>query len=442
MGIFSKIFSKNEQNVQGTKDDVFKFGRYTDSNKTDFQLKNWDESVRLFKEKEYIKGFESFLKYIKEENKNNVTWVNSVNSNIEFTILQGSREIKGRINAKDIQAETVLAQINQPNVGFMRKLLNLNYLMQYTRFAIKDKKISQRFYSSTQNLNPSKIYAALKEMALNGDKQDDLLIQEFAGLESFEQGTIKSIGVDEAKVKYKYFIKWIDKAIETVDKHTDQRVIPGNSWVLLNLIYKLDYLISPEGSLMYELEKISQQYFNNKTGSDFEKNREMINAIKQLRNIEEEAFLKSMYSVEQTFGVLTPVSHKTVYEFILDKTKDTKWYLENRYFEIELNIFEYVFGYCLFSYGMFKPTIEFMHMGMMIFNPDFFNDLGVQHNYIDSSTGKLNKVAIEKNIQKILQKWKSVYPKLDFKITRMRYDSVADFMYTYLDEITYLNFQK
>ena len=442
MGIFSKIFSKSEQNLPDSNQYTFKFGRYTDMNKSKFQLKNWDESVRLYKEKEYIKGFEAFLLYIKEENKNNVEWKNSVNSDIHFTILQGSRQIIGRINSKEIIAETALAKISQPNVGFMRKLLNLNYLMQYTRFAIHDNLISQRFYSSTQSLNPSKIYAALKEMALNGDKQDDLLIQEFSGLESIEQGIIHNINENEAKVKYKYFIKWIDKAIETVDKHSDQRVIPGNSWVLLNLIYKLDYLVSPEGSLVYELEKISQQYFNNKTGTDFEKNREMINAIKQLRNIEESKFLKSMYTVEQTFGVLTPASHKTVYEFILDKMKDTKWYLENRYYEIELNIYEYILGYCFFSYGMFQPTKELMHIGMVIFNPDFFNDLGVNHQFIDAPNGKLNKVAIEKNIQKIMLKWKAEYPKMDFKLSRLRYESVADFMYSYLDEITYLNFQK
>lgn len=443
MGFLNKLFGGNKvENISELSFQRAKFGRYTDSQKTDQQRLKWDDSVRFYKEGKYFDAFDSFLQYICDPIQNNVRWEKNSDSSIHFFISQGSKEIEGEMNSESIHAKIRLAEIESPNVGFMRKLLNLNFAMQYSRFAIDLNTICQKFSSSTRMSSPMKLYAAFREMALNGDKQDDLLLSEFSGLKPIENNIVKQLEEKEKRVKYLYFKKWIDEAVNMVEKNSDQRIIPGNSWVLLNLVYKIDYLISPEGKLTNALEKIQFDYFSNTKASDFEKNQLMLSEIKKLGNISEEAFFQSMYSVKMTFGVVNPSTHKQVYEFIVERIKDTKWYYDNRYYDYEQAIYEYTIGYCFFNYGMFELTSELLHLAFIILNPDYFIELGFPHQFVDQKSKQLNKEAIEKQINTTVKKWQTTFPKLDFKINRMRYQTIQDFICVFIDEITYLNYQK
>ena len=72
----------------------------------------------------------------------------------------------------------------QPSVPVMRRLLEMNFTLYYSRFALDNERLCMRFESDIETANPSKLYYGLKELATKADKQDDLLVQDFSSLQT------------------------------------------------------------------------------------------------------------------------------------------------------------------------------------------------------------------------------------------------------------------
>jgi hypothetical protein len=66
----------------------------------------------------------------------------------------------------------------------------------------------------------------------------------------------QAIPQSEKEIKYEYLQKWIGQALDTIASVDAEKFSGGNAYILLALIYRIDYLIAPEGKLLYDLEKI------------------------------------------------------------------------------------------------------------------------------------------------------------------------------------------
>ena len=61
----------------------------------------------------------------------------------------------------------------------MRRLVESNYVLEYSRYGLDDDdNLVIKFDTSALDASPYKLYYALKEVAANADKQDDLLLDE------------------------------------------------------------------------------------------------------------------------------------------------------------------------------------------------------------------------------------------------------------------------
>ena len=129
MGFFDRIFNTNDAEVDQPK---IKFGRFSDAYKSDEQYAHWEKSLKLFDQKDYLKAYEHFFQYLFDEDEDNVSWTQE-GERIDFKILQGSKLITGSIDEKLIRVETKVAKINAPGVGFMRRLVEKNYDLKYSR---------------------------------------------------------------------------------------------------------------------------------------------------------------------------------------------------------------------------------------------------------------------------------------------------------------------
>jgi hypothetical protein len=415
------------------------FGRYSDSFKTKQKSDFWRDAIELFEQKKYLDSYKSFVEYIRDDKNQNVTlFVNEGKMQIDF--IQGTKLVRAIIDDKKVIAESDIALISKPGIAFMRRLLELNYGLFYTRFSLKDNMIILKFDSSVIDCSPSKLYFALKELALKADKQDDLLIKDFPVLQPIFEANRLEYSEEEKKTRYKYFKKWINDSIRKTNSLNEKSFEGGISYLLLSVIYKIDFMIVPEGNMINEIDNLTGIYFANDNKSFIDKNITLKDALQKLSEQPENLIIDSFYKTISSFSVLSPTSQNTVFDVIKDNIKNVKWYVDNKHEDIALSIYEYIFGYCLYHYGMVRCVAKMFRLAMILINFDFFKEISANGEAYINNDGQLNEVLIKEKINKYIDEAKTEYPELNFNISNLNFSSLLQFFNSFLKEIQTLNF--
>lgn len=435
MSFFKNIFSSPGANEPQPE---VKFGRYSDGNKKYNKTHHWTKSVDLFAEKKYMESYKEFFTYLNNDEDNSVNIVDE-GKKISFSISQGSKVIKGYADTEKVVAETNIASFEKANIAFMRKLMNMNFALQYSRLALKDNFIAMKFTSQAIDASPNKLYYSLQELVRKADRQDNVLLDEFKMLKPIDVDHVVHVSEKEKEVKYKYALKWINETIKRT-KELDQDKFYGIiAYMWLNLAYRLDYLIAPEEMFRYDLENIYNLYYAKDGKSYQEKNVAMLEGFEKIAAKPKEYFYDSFYKVKATFGVASPTAHATLVDFVVNDYANVKWYLDNKYPDMAAIIYEHSLGYCLFNFGMHRASTELCGLYLQIVNQDYITELGFKQVYKDAS-GKLNQSAIEDRIRAIVNKESKEFPKIDVHLDELKYTSILDFAPTFIKEIEYLNY--
>jgi len=441
--MLEKIFSWSKKKTEGTQEEaqpLIQFGRYSDNNKTMEKVERWNEAESLFKEKKYHDSIEAFFDYLHDPDTSNVSYSRNGNEG-KFSFYQGSKVIRGIFNNDYLEAEVRLASMPNPSVPVMRRLLEMNFNLYYSRYALDGDRISMLFDSDIETANPSKLYYGLKELATKADKQDDLLVQDFTSLQLIESDHIIEIPEQEKEVKLRYFKTWIQQTIDLIESVDNDKYSGGIAYLLLALAYRIDYLIVPEGKLLRELEKVVEIYFRKDDRLVTEKNQDMMECFQKMLSKEKEEFYPYLFRSRYTFSIVTPQNFKTIADAIYNANQNIAWYRENKLTDIAARISEYGLAYCQYSYSMPKPLSELFLLMMMVNYSDYFRDLGFPDLYYNRETNEFQKEAIIEKIRSICTKWNSKYPELDFKTEKLKFDSNLSFNQSFTTEIEYLNLE-
>lgn len=442
--MFERIFGKTkkkEDDVQAVREQsVIRFGRYSDNNKSVAKVARWNEAESLFKEKKHTESILAFFDYLRDEDEDNVKLVKE-ETQYKFLLYQGSKIIRGYFNNEKLEAEVALAQMPQPSVPVMRRLLEMNFNLYYTRYALYQDKIYMFFDSDIQTANPSKLYYGLKELATKADKQDDLLVQDFTTLQPADTEHIVSIPDEEKEVKLRFFKKWINETLELIATIDNDKYSGGIAYLLLALAYRIDYLIVPEGRLLTELEKVVEVYFRKDNRLVTEKNQEMMDCFQRLAAKDKATFFPYLFRSRFTFSIVTPQNYKTVADAIYNANQNIAWYKEHKMPNVAAQISEYGFSYCQYSYSLPRPLTEFFHLFMMINYSDYFNALGIRDEYYNENKGEYQQDRIADAINDIADRWKEKYPELKLDTTKLKYDNPVAFNQTFTTEVEYLNLE-
>lgn len=441
MSFLDRLFGTKEEAVQ--QPDI-RFGRYSDSYKEASNYDAWDKALEQFEAEQYVECYKAFFNYLRDEDEDNVRWWGE-EKGIKFEIYQGSKKISGFADNVNLVARASIAQTEQLNVGFLRRLLEKNFSMNFGRFALGDNnELLVVFDTYSLDGSPYKLYFALKEMAIQADKFDDLLLDEFDMLKPVEVSHLIAIPDEMKAVKYNFITTKIKEVLKEINEgDLDPVKFPGGiGYLLLDLIYKLDYLVKPEGFMMEALERMNRLFFAKDDKSLAEKNRLLAKELEKLLERDQASFFKEMYRVKTTFGITPSVTHDRVVSFIDGELNNMDWYCENNYKKVAMAIPGFVVGYCLFNFASPRPDRDFLHLYYEITESQYFKDLGFKIKYIDEETGKLNKKSIKKAIEKIVDKNEVAFPKLSPSISSLNFNSMTEFARSYLLMVRNLDLTK
>lgn len=409
-----------------------RFGRFSDSYKEEEKYDAWDKSIELYEKNEYLPSFEQFLDYLSDENVGNLSYQKE-DGRIDFEFFQGSKKIKGYANADKVKAESKIAVAEDLNIGFLRRLIELNFNLKYTRYALdQDDNLTMVFDSYMLDGSPYKLYYALKELSVNSDKQDDLLMEEFSNLSPIHMGHIRNVSEEQKAIKFKFLKAKIQEALDEVStgKLNMSQYPGGISYLLLDAVYRMDYIIRPEGSTMECLEKMHRKYFLQDGNSAEFKNLEIIKELRKLQKREEEGFNKELYEVKSTFGITAPTSHERLASFIDGEIGNWKWYHDNKHVRVSQAIPGYIVGYCLFNYALPAPDKDLLHLYYLITESQFFADCGFTYDLVVKD--QLNKAAILSEIDMIQDRHNKEFPKFKPNVRKLNFQSMSLFTFSFM----------
>jgi hypothetical protein len=296
-----------------------------------------------------------------------------------------------------------------------------------------------RFDSNIDAAMPSKLYYGLKELSIKGDKQDDLLVQDFTSLQKADSDHITELPLKEKEVKYEYLQKWIKQVVDAVASVDADKFAGGIAYMILSLIYRIDYLLCPEGRLLNELERTAAIYFRKDERPGAEKNRDMVEELKKIQAKTKEEIFSYLFRSRHTFAIVAPQNHKAIVDSIHAANQNLIWYRDNNYSFIASQVAEYGISYCQYSYSLPKMITELFQLFMRVNYGDYFLALGFKDVYYDPYKNTFNEEAIFKKITAIMDKWRTKYPRADFRVQNLLFDNIVLFNQSFTEQIEFLN---
>lgn len=443
MSFFERWFGGTEQ--EHTEPDV-PFGRYSDSYKPVTNYQRWDQALEAFEAEQYLDAYRYFLQYLRDEEADNVRWKEQAQS-LTFELFQGSKRITGTADARSLRIEARIAQAgDQPRLKLLRRLIEQNYALRYGRYAIDNQRcITLIFDTHTLDASPYKLYYAFKEVATAADKLDDLLLEEFRQLEAVEASHLKPLPEAEQTAKYRLIQRVVDRAIRHMnegkpDKH---QYAGGIAYLLLDALYRIDYLTKPEGHTMEALEWAHRQYFSKENQQNtIQKNEQLAQCLLRIAQRPEADIRREMYRGISTFGITLSVTHERVAHLIDNELANLRWYRDNGYPLVAQAIVAYAIGYCLFNYAAPAPDRDFFHLYYRVTEPEYFTELGFAPEYCHADTRQLDKRQIRRAIERIVERYRAEYPQLKPDLSKLHFDDPTRFAESYLLMIRDLRLDK
>ncbi|HWR32166.1 MAG TPA: hypothetical protein VN451_01465, partial [Chitinophagaceae bacterium] len=267
----------------------------------------------------------------------------------------------------------------------------------------------------------------------------DLLVQDFNLLEASDSEHLAALPRQEKETKYEYLQKWIKQTLDMIASVDADKFSGGIAYSLLSLVYRLDYLIAPEGKMLNDLERIGAIYFKKDERPVVEKNRDMIEEFKKLAAIPKEEIFGYLFRSRYTFSIVAPQQYKTIADSMQGANQNMIWYRDNNYPQFATQISEFGISYCQYSYSIPKVITEFYHLFMMVNYPEYFVSLGYKIAYYDPKDNQFASEGLIDKIKEIQTRWKDKFPLLDFKTQNLKFDNLVNFNHSFTNEMVLLN---
>ena len=430
MGFFDELFNKSAE-----QEEEISLGRFSDAYKPEDQFNLWEASLLAYENEDYLKSAMLLFDFLKNPKAENISYTEEEGA-IKFQFFQGSKVISGYLDQDKFRSEVRIAKANEMNIGLSRRLLEKNYLLKHSRFAVDENGcILLIFDSYTLDASPNKLYQGLKEMSTQADKLDDLILDEFRDLRPINQEHILPRNDAQKEKQYVYLLNELKACFHEIDNgklNIDQ--FPGGlSFLILAMNYKLDYLLTPEGFLMDTLEQNHRVFFANDGREASYRNNQVIKSFRKVLDREKEEVKAEFYDVISTFGLPNATPHETLANLIQSELEKMQWYKENNHTAVALAIPSYIVGYSLFTYALPKPDMKLLTLFFKVTESAFLNEGAF------ISKGLPIPKKVKREVENIEQKYKPLYPHLNIDSSAIDFSNMVSFSESYLNLIKNIN---
>ncbi len=419
-------------------DPGIRWGRYSDNNKSSDKVTRWGEAERFFREGKFEESLDAFFDYLDDEQEGNVTFKREGKKGT-FVLHQGSKIVRGEFDEEHLGAEVIVAAMPDVITPVMRRLLEMNFNLYYSRYSLHEGTIRMRFDTDLATADPNKLYYGLRELAIKADKQDDLLVTEFGALQPADVDHIVQLPDTEKQIKLEFYHSWLDKTLNYVLTLDAEKFVGAIAHMLLNVVFQIDFLLAPEGKLMQEIERIPDKYYKKEGKPSAERNQEMIDALQRMRNRSKEEIYPYLFNTKHTFSIVSPQNHKQVSDTIHSALQTMHWYKDNNYPLIANNIMEYSLAYCQYSFSLPRPITELYELFLEVNHGDFFAAFGHAPQLYNHETNRFEEELIVEIAEDINAQWRSRYPKFRLETRDLNFANLVKFNQSFLNAVAAVN---
>ncbi len=426
------------------------FGRGINADISPHEEELFYNSSEAFEQKKPLDGYEYFFRslinFSKEQSNENITFSRDEET-LHFTIFQGTAKVTGTITNEALYAEVIIVKSRSASVALKRYILERNYQFTYSNYFSDGEFIKLKLHQDNIILSPQKIFFPLRELALNADFDKEHIKSEFKDVTIEDISHIQQVSradftqEKELEIKYDYLMKWIEELEEKV------LTLPSNdnsgmqSFLYLNILFKIDYLLSPKFAFYQKLSKKVSEYFSDENGTIDAKNEEMKRYLLTLKEMKFDAFQENFYTAKYTFNPIEKSSYDDVVVFITESQKKIKWYKNNRYIQIIPTIYNYIAFYSLYNYGMNPLLHELFHILAKVQNSEFFAEMGCESLY-DTKSQSFMKKSIINRIKKLAEANAQQYKNLALLPEELNFSSMNEFCASYYAMLKNLDFEE
>ncbi len=412
------------------------FGHFSDNNRTPTQKEYWTEAQSLFEAKKYTESLQVFLQYLFDKKEAAVAWHTTDDGILHFELSQGTRLISGTFDGRFLHAAAPLARTRKAGTAVMRRLLELNYELRYTSVGMSSDGIFYLvFDTDAETASPHKLFAGLEELAIKADRQDDSLLTDFKDLEVVGEAIIEPLSEQELKTKELAFRNWIQHALQMADTFDVDTYAGAIAELYLTTIYRLDFLLSPDGRLMLEIERISGLYWRQKDKAVVLRNREIKAALEQLLQWPSEDLRQCLHRTRSTFSLTDNPQPDKMRDHITGSLRSSETYEARHQKQLAACLLEYGPLYNLYLYSMPDVIRDLSIVLFAVWHPRYFNDLGLEKPFYDIQTHKLSEKHIKDTVQALIKPWKETFPSLAFDLSKVSFRSRYEFGRSYAAQL-------
>ncbi|ABB43993.1 hypothetical protein Suden_0714 [Sulfurimonas denitrificans DSM 1251] len=420
------------------------FGRSINANISKDEEKLFNKSYEAFEDKEILLAYEYFLKslinYSNGVSNENVI-IKKEDDSLYFEIYQGGALIRGKATKKSLNAEAILCKKSSAHVALKRLILERNYQFTYTYYFSDDEYIKLKLSLDNTTMSPQKLFFPLREIALNADFDKEYIKSEFLDISIEDVSHVKTLSEEELSLKYNFMHKWIDEINVKILSLPSNDNAGMESFILLYLLFKIDYMLVPKFTIFKKSTKKIQEYFSDENLTVEAKNDELREHILELQEMSFDEFRKNFYNAKYTFNPTDKAPNEEIEIFITESLSKIRWYKNNRYNQIIPTMYKYIAMYLLYNYGLNPLTKELLHTLVEIQNPSFFKALGYTPLY-DEESQIFAKRAIVSKVDSIVSTHKNHFKKLEPFGDKLNFSSLNELNNSFYLQLKNLNYEE
>jgi hypothetical protein len=420
-----------------------RMGRYSDAYKSAAQRTAWEQAVRWFSKRAYLRSMQYVLHYLHDPMEQNLHWMSDRHGNISFELLQGSRKISGACTTMKVEGITTLGMMSSYSEELLRTLLEINYGLQYCCYALEESgRIVMHFSLPVEEAIPDRVIAALRELALESDRMDDLLVDRFPDMQPVREPHVRAKPVEEVMLRVSWFRHKVSHLIAWY--HQEQRLHEkypvGFSFALLDTLFKMEFLLTPQGPLREIIDELLSQYLHNRSIVLRDQHQWALRKLEVLMAQSDEELGREFYDVTATFSQvaqIAPGQWNLLLKPALDQWEIYQHGATRAYLRY---IPGYIMAYCLYKYefpGFWRDLVALYYL---LTEPEWAQGLRCPRIGFYSG-GRPDKRAINKTLRSLEAEWQDRFIITDFNPAGLNYKDEDQFGESWLQMMANLKIE-